>query len=196
MTRPARSRRSTGEVRGLILVAARELFRRNGYQATSTRDVAARAGVVEAAIFRHFGSKAALFDESVLEPGVDRIGVFVREWSARSTDVEDAVVAVIDRRYVAELYALCRDHRDLLATLVSDDPGCEHAGVVGRAQALIAGHLDDLGSGPAHDDVRLTISLVVGAALLRDRLFDDGDDAVLVESLAGFVHGGIGNPDS
>ena len=45
-----------------ILAAARELFERNGTRGTTTREVAERAGVNEATLFRHFGSKAALLD--------------------------------------------------------------------------------------------------------------------------------------
>jgi AcrR family transcriptional regulator len=48
------------ETRSKILNAARELFERNGTRGTTTREVAERAGVNEATLFRHFGSKRAL----------------------------------------------------------------------------------------------------------------------------------------
>jgi AcrR family transcriptional regulator len=48
------------ETRGKILAAARELFERNGTRGTTTREVAENAGVNEATLFRHFGSKRAL----------------------------------------------------------------------------------------------------------------------------------------
>lgn len=48
--------------RSKILGAARELFERNGTRGTTTREVAERAGVNEATLFRHFGSKRALLD--------------------------------------------------------------------------------------------------------------------------------------
>lgn len=50
------------ETRARILAAARELFERNGTRGTTTREVAERAGVNEATLFRHFGSKRALLD--------------------------------------------------------------------------------------------------------------------------------------
>jgi AcrR family transcriptional regulator len=50
------------ETRAKILNAARELFERNGTRGTTTREVAERAGVNEATLFRHFGSKRALLD--------------------------------------------------------------------------------------------------------------------------------------
>jgi AcrR family transcriptional regulator len=50
------------DTRARILAAARELFERNGTRGTTTREVADRAGVNEATLFRHFGSKRALLD--------------------------------------------------------------------------------------------------------------------------------------
>jgi AcrR family transcriptional regulator len=57
-----RSHAGVEETRSKILVAARELFERNGTRGTTTREVAERAGVNEATLFRHFGSKRALLD--------------------------------------------------------------------------------------------------------------------------------------
>jgi AcrR family transcriptional regulator len=50
------------ETRSRIVAAARELFERHGTRGTTTREVAERAGVNEATLFRHFGSKRALLD--------------------------------------------------------------------------------------------------------------------------------------
>ncbi|MBV8150762.1 MAG: helix-turn-helix transcriptional regulator [Candidatus Eremiobacteraeota bacterium] len=44
------------------MVAAREVFERHGTRGTTTREIADRAGVNEATIFRHFGNKVALLD--------------------------------------------------------------------------------------------------------------------------------------
>jgi len=55
------SRNTTPEdTRLRILDAARELFARKGRRGTTTREVAERAGVNEATLFRHFGNKDAL----------------------------------------------------------------------------------------------------------------------------------------
>ena len=61
---PTGQRNHTGveETRAKIISAARELFERNGTRGTTTREVAERAGVNEATLFRHFGSKRALLD--------------------------------------------------------------------------------------------------------------------------------------
>jgi AcrR family transcriptional regulator len=62
LTTGQRSHAGVEETRGKILAAARELFERNGTRGTTTREVAELAGVNEATLFRHFGSKRALLD--------------------------------------------------------------------------------------------------------------------------------------
>ena len=56
----AASRRAPGETRAAILEAAHVLFHDQGYDKTSTREIARRAGTTSTTLFRHFGSKAAL----------------------------------------------------------------------------------------------------------------------------------------
>ena len=51
---------SPEETRTRILSAAREVFAEKGSRGTTTREVADRAGVNEATLFRHFGTKVAL----------------------------------------------------------------------------------------------------------------------------------------
>ena len=57
-----------GHGRTLILGAAREVFAAKGFKGTSTRDIAKRAQLTEVMIFRHFGTKANLFQEAVITP--------------------------------------------------------------------------------------------------------------------------------
>lgn len=44
-----------------ILSSAQSLFARQGYRGTTTREIAARAGITEAMVFRHFRSKEDLY---------------------------------------------------------------------------------------------------------------------------------------
>jgi AcrR family transcriptional regulator len=57
-----------GDTRGAILDAARTLFARNGYTATTLRAVARDAGVDPALTLHHFGSKDALFRSAMRFP--------------------------------------------------------------------------------------------------------------------------------
>lgn len=58
-------RRTTHEIRTAILAAAQELFTTQGYERTSTRQIAERAGTTSTTLFRHFDSKAALHDRAI-----------------------------------------------------------------------------------------------------------------------------------
>jgi AcrR family transcriptional regulator len=57
--RPANT--STDDTIAAVLAAARRLFAAKGYAGTSTREIAAGAGLAHTAIYNHFGSKAQLF---------------------------------------------------------------------------------------------------------------------------------------
>lgn len=54
-------RPGSGDTRGRILGAAREAFGERGYEGTSVRGIAARAGVDAALVHHYFGSKQRLF---------------------------------------------------------------------------------------------------------------------------------------
>jgi AcrR family transcriptional regulator len=52
-----------------LLDAARDLFTAKGFDRTTVRDIAARAGVNQALLFRYFGSKEELLGRVLSEPG-------------------------------------------------------------------------------------------------------------------------------
>ena len=58
-----------------ILHAARDLFAEKGFSNITTRQIARRAGVNEVTLFRHFGTKAALY-EAVFEHFGSTSGVY------------------------------------------------------------------------------------------------------------------------
>jgi len=53
------------QTREKIIQSARALFEENGFAATTTREIAAKAGVSEVTLFRHFETKRNLFDQTV-----------------------------------------------------------------------------------------------------------------------------------
>lgn len=59
--RSHRSRIASAERHRQILTVATRLFARHGYRGTATRQIAERAGVNEAILFRHFSSKEKLY---------------------------------------------------------------------------------------------------------------------------------------
>ena len=60
------SKTGAGETRQRIIMAASQAFSEQGYARSTTRGIAAAAGVTEVTLFRHFGSKQNLF-AAVLE---------------------------------------------------------------------------------------------------------------------------------
>ncbi|WP_280464630.1 TetR/AcrR family transcriptional regulator [Nocardia brasiliensis] len=73
---PAGRKKDAASTRAAILAAAQELFAERGYERATVRDIAARAEVNQALLFRYFGNKdelcrAALADRErrVLEQG-------------------------------------------------------------------------------------------------------------------------------
>ncbi len=54
--------------RTLLIQAARDAFADAGWHATGTAAVAARAGVSEALVLKHFGTKANIYRAAVIEP--------------------------------------------------------------------------------------------------------------------------------
>lgn len=118
-------------VRDRLLKAANELFTDLGYRATTTKEIAARAQVAELTLFRHFGSKADIFEASVLTPLKAYIDQWCHTWvnvSAESTleqmanQLADGLYTLIrkDHRIFQELIAARSDPRsDLYAAAVA-----------------------------------------------------------------------------
>ena len=69
---PRRKRLSAEARRRLIVDAARDVFLENGEAGARLRDIAERAGITEAYLYRYFTSKAELYHAAVFEP-VERI---------------------------------------------------------------------------------------------------------------------------
>ena len=57
----SRKAEQSDATRGALLSAARDLFTEHGYTATSTNEIADRAGVTRGALYHHFAAKDDLF---------------------------------------------------------------------------------------------------------------------------------------
>lgn len=75
------------ERREQLIGVAVDLFSRKGFSGTTTKEIAAAAGVTEALIFRHFPTKDALYD-AILRWRVDRSGAL--NWLERLQPLADA----------------------------------------------------------------------------------------------------------
>jgi AcrR family transcriptional regulator len=75
-----------------LVDAARELFARDGYDATSLDAVATRAGVTKGAVYHHFDGKRQLF-EAVFSREVERMATPLAQAYGRKKDPWDAFQA-------------------------------------------------------------------------------------------------------
>lgn len=192
-----RGRRSTEEIRALLLASATQLFGAQGYHGVSTREIAAHASVAERLIFRHFGSKAGLLRHVLTEPFTDFLTDFLRHWEEQDgSDVRTRTLEYIDR-----LLGLFEQHRDGILVLLAESAGERAEGSAGAANplgtlfdALASVASDDLGapSGGISADltVRFTFGLVASQVLLDDWIYDPAhrpDRSELVSALASWV---------
>jgi AcrR family transcriptional regulator len=88
---PHHRRRPARATRHQLVRAALELFTEQGFRATTTPEIASRAGVAEATIYRHFKGKEALLNAACLEALEWGRGVIAREESERLTDAQAAL---------------------------------------------------------------------------------------------------------
>lgn len=87
---------SETETRKRILQAAQRLFARNGYEGTTTRDLAQAAGVAEGTLFRHFTNKKAILIEVATDGWVELLTDLLTELSEMGS--YKAVAQVMRRR--------------------------------------------------------------------------------------------------
>lgn len=196
--------RPESEARRKLLDAGRDLFSVQGFGNTATRQIAARAGVPEAALYRHFGSKAGLFREAVFEP----FGNFIAEFSAKWSGSPPAHTAAdVLREYLEGLFRLLRANSaaamTLLAARAHEPPGVAVADGQDRIMREIIQPLEDLtkseaaafgyaGLNPAIS-TRASVSMVLAMALFKEWLFDDDtpatDDEIIDELQSMILHG-------
>jgi AcrR family transcriptional regulator len=200
------TRRARGAPRLLALEAARTLFARQDYRSTTTKEIAEAAGVAEHLLFRHFGSKAALFNEAVVGPFLQIVDDLNAGW--RFDPGPDMGVGVA-REFLGSLYDLFLQNRGLLMTLwaadaLTDDELAD-TGIaeIDRALALL-GELGGMGSEilgvhADHPDLaaRSTVAMVAGMAAFGATFFGGSRPPrdVIVEELTqatlhGFLHRG------
>ena len=186
-----------------MLKSARELFASQGYSNTTTRDIAFYAGVAENLLFKHFGSKAALFEQAIFEPFKEAVAGFVAKWEGYST--EPHTPEDVARDYIESLYELLTEHRELIIALMTARR--YESGVADEGGSPLADMLDQLERIGSYElsrnnwqgvNVRIAIRLMFGMAAsmtaLDDWLFDPGDrhpsrQEIIDEIVAFILHG-------
>jgi AcrR family transcriptional regulator len=174
--------RSSAESRERLLTVAAELFAEHGYEATTVREIGRRADLDPTLIARYFGSKAALYLESLRRGGPSTDSPLDLTDPARVTELLERV-----RRngLTPTFYAAIRPHDDAeLQAAATDmlahrvvDPAVARAKASGREDAQLraelmtaalagivvsrtAGALPKLSDAPSNDVARLVTELV------------------------------------
>jgi AcrR family transcriptional regulator len=191
--------------RDKLRTAARDLFSKHGYSNTSTRRIAEQAGVPETAVFRTFGTKAALFRAAVFEPFGNFLSEFAAQWSANK---ELHSVDTITRGYIGGLYQLLREHGSiaavaLLAARAHEGPDLVEVGDQQAALGEVIQALEKLCAAESayfgYDELnvafatRISIAMALATAVFKEWLFDDTiattDDEIAEELTKMLLHG-------
>jgi AcrR family transcriptional regulator len=198
MPRPAtkRARRPSEEIRTLLLDAARELFLRNGYEATTTKEIALAAGVAEPLIFSNFGSKADLFRQTIVAPFEEFARSYVQLWQAASPDATDWERI---ESFVRGLLDLTERNRAVLLSAIAAGRGDERAAAKEVAAAFKQIYAIDESLHGWHFDaasvLAATVGMVMSTVLLDELVFPDGTERpsreVMVEELTRLILHGV-----
>jgi AcrR family transcriptional regulator len=200
--RTPRVRRSGDEVRSRLLAAGRDVFAERGYAGASTKEIARRAEVGEVLLFRHFGNKAGLFDEAVLDPFEKFVDEWVRRWAQHGLRGES--LEEISADYVELLYGFFDDNRQLVTALLA--ARAHHANTPARLEELFSRLEATVREGAAKFGltardpvltVRLTFGMLLSAVVHSELLFPAGESLSrerVVNEVANFLVHGIADP--
>lgn len=175
-----RKRLGMGQAKPLLLDAAREVFATRGFRGARTKEIADKAGVSEALLYRHFGSKAGLFEEAILEPVNSFVSEFVERWRTewdQTRPFHETVGA-----FMEGMYDLMREQRSAVLALLAaqafeDDTNgqTEHRPLFGMLKdleevATVESQSRRFIPEPALT-TRVAVTLAVAMGLLQDFLF-------------------------
>jgi AcrR family transcriptional regulator len=175
------ARRSTEEVRQLILDAATELFAERGYAQTSIRDIATRTDISVSVLYRQFSSKDELYSATLLAPFLESFEEFAAAWSSQidSPWGDEELIG----EFVRDLYSSLTTNRKLLVTLLAASDDADND-LLAQARDSLTASLADLRLMAEHEADRrqwftrdqiavsnsLMVALVAGLVLLQPLL--------------------------
>jgi AcrR family transcriptional regulator len=200
-----RRRRSSAEVRRLILTAAQDLFATKGYRGTSTREISDQAGVAEVLLFRNFGSKADLYSTAVVLPLIEFFEVWLTSntWDWNEADTETRL-----REFLTQVYWIGRQHRGLIVSYLAMSvfepdflSGLEHSReletLIDQLAEKSGQHQMLLGLPPRQNvriGTRASIGMVLSMALFNDLGSGVPSEDVIEEMVQLILHGALHRP--
>lgn len=159
-----------------ILDAAEELFAQNGYGATSLRDIAAKVGLQQPALYKHFAGKDDLYRqvyERALKPMTDLMDEVLARPEADFADLTDRMTDLLAQHpNIARL---------LIRAAISSDSEPDTIGLDWLARMVSYGRrMNEKAGLPSSDD-----SLAVQIVAIFNMLFGFFWASPLIESLSG-----------
>lgn len=195
-------RRAPGEIRERILQAAGEEFKSFGFSGATTLNIARRADVTEAQLFRYFGSKPVLFREAVFEPLVRHFD----EFNAKHVHGMPESIALREnaRLYISELQHFIRAHSKMLMSLVFAQtyapfttPGVGEIDSLqsyfAKGAAMMSRRSGEKAKVEPKLMVRVSFAAVLSCILFKDWMFPPGlaGEEEISEAIIDFVIDGI-----
>lgn len=197
-----RRRRSTEDLTTRIVETAAQEFKRLGYDGATTANIARKAEVTEAQLFRYYGSKANLFREAIFKPLDEQLAEFTRTHLAEHpADPQSRESAVL---YIEKLRSFLASNVDMLTSLiVVQTYERESAEGVGAIESL--GKYFDRGAATMAGDrksqlkvrpelmVRVSFAAVLACVMFKSWIFPPGlaGDEEIEQAIHAFVLDGI-----
>lgn len=199
---PRRTRRSTVEIVDRLIAAATLEFEEKGYSGATTAAIARRAGVAEALLFNHFGSKSRLFQDTIFKPLDAHFEQFHAAHQVAADDL--AGRRSFSMEYIRELQDFVAGHSRMLLSLIFAQ-SYQSGGVEGLGQVQgLHDFLDrnaqlaaaNLGDNPAVDPAlmaRISFVSIMACTLFQDWVFPDqaASREQIRDALSRFVMDGL-----
>lgn len=190
-----------------ILKAAIELISEKGYYATSTSEIAKRAGVAEGTIFRHYRTKKDLL-VAILKPGITQLAApfFAEQFIDDVFNETYANVDEILHAFIKNRFEFAQSNVPLLKIVLQElafHPDIQAAykkafiekvyPTLNRALDYYKekGQLKDI---PNDSIIRMMVSTIIGFIINRFLIQPekDWDDALEIERTTAYILNGIG----
>lgn len=182
--RRKRIRRSTEEIIDRLMEAAVEEFEEKGYSGATTAAIARRAGVAEALLFNHFGSKSQLFQDTIFAPLSRHFEALLSQHPFTPGDPTGWNAGA--RLYISELQEFVASHSRMLLTLVFaqcyQPPGVDGLAQVSALQEYFdrsarraEANLDYRPKVDPRDMARISFVSIMACVLFQDWIFPDSE---------------------
>jgi AcrR family transcriptional regulator len=157
---PTARQRQAAARREQILKAALKLFAAQGFDATSTRQIAREVGIAEGLIFHYFPTKASLL-AAILEDRVEERRAFRRELRPLLEDAADKPASEVLRSVASGWLATVRRDEEIVVVLftaaqVNPEVRAAWQGLIREGTELLTGYLASrVEAGELRDDLPL-----------------------------------------